>query len=204
MENDPHSHCREVAPASSLIYTVYSFGSSMFIPFTYFSSLSLKRTRSVSCSDVSDSLRPHRLQPARTLCPWDSPGKNSGVGCHGLLQIFPAQGWNQGLLCCRQILYCLSYRKSKKNLSGCFSHNHVTLFPTIRPLKSSYFASWTRAQLESDTVQCMFQEINGAVMDSGLFQKLVKTQRVINKHHSSCHSSHLWVRISELLASSLA
>ena len=27
-------------------------------------------------------LRPHGLQPARLLCPWDSPGKNTGVGCH--------------------------------------------------------------------------------------------------------------------------
>ena len=33
--------------------------------------------------------------PARPLCPWDSPGKNTGVGCHSLLQgIFPTQGSN--------------------------------------------------------------------------------------------------------------
>ena len=30
----------------------------------------------------NNSLQPHRLQPARLLCPWDSPGKNTGVGCH--------------------------------------------------------------------------------------------------------------------------
>ena len=36
-------------------------------------------------SVVSDSLRPHELQPARLLCPWDSPGKNTGVSCHALL-----------------------------------------------------------------------------------------------------------------------
>ena len=35
---------------------------------------------------MSDSLRPHRRQPARLLCPWDFPGKNTGVGCHFLLQ----------------------------------------------------------------------------------------------------------------------
>ena len=34
---------------------------------------------------MSDSLQPHRLQPARLLCPWDSPGKNTGAGCHFLL-----------------------------------------------------------------------------------------------------------------------
>ena len=37
-------------------------------------------------SVVSDSVRPHRGQPTRLLCPWDSPGKNTGVGCHFLLQ----------------------------------------------------------------------------------------------------------------------
>ena len=37
-------------------------------------------------SVVSDSLQPHRRQPTRLRHPWDSPGKNSGVGCHFLLQ----------------------------------------------------------------------------------------------------------------------
>jgi len=35
---------------------------------------------------MSDSVRPHRRQSTRLLCPWDSPGKNTGVGCHFLLQ----------------------------------------------------------------------------------------------------------------------
>ena len=35
---------------------------------------------------MSDSVHPHRWQPTRLLCPWDSPGKNTGVGCHCLLQ----------------------------------------------------------------------------------------------------------------------
>ena len=37
-------------------------------------------------SVVSDSMQPHRRQPTRLPCPWDSPGKNTGVGCHFLLQ----------------------------------------------------------------------------------------------------------------------
>ena len=35
---------------------------------------------------MSDSVQPHRWQPTRLTCPWDSPGKNTGVGCHFLLQ----------------------------------------------------------------------------------------------------------------------
>ena len=67
------------------------------------------------------TLRPYELQPARLLCPWDSPGKNTGLGSHSLLQgIFPTQGLNLGLLHCRQILYHLSHQgrfpqKSRKN-----------------------------------------------------------------------------------------
>ena len=47
--------------------------------------------------------------PTRLLCSWDSPGKNTGMGCHFLLQgIFLNQGSNPGLPHCRQILYLLS------------------------------------------------------------------------------------------------
>ena len=35
---------------------------------------------------MSDSVQPHWWQPTRLLCPWDSPGKNTGVGCHFFLQ----------------------------------------------------------------------------------------------------------------------
>ena len=51
-----------------------------------------------------DSLQPHGLQPAGLLCPQDSPGKNTGVDSHSCLQeIFLTQGWNLGLLHCRQV-----------------------------------------------------------------------------------------------------
>ena len=46
------------------------------------------------------------------FCPWNSPGKNTGVDCHPLLQRkFQTQGLNPGLLHCRQILYRSSYRE---------------------------------------------------------------------------------------------
>ena len=49
---------------------------------------------------MSDSVRPYGLQPARFLCPRDSPRNNTGVGCCALLQgIFSTQGLNPHLLC---------------------------------------------------------------------------------------------------------
>ena len=53
----------------------------------------------VSCSVMFTSLWPHGLLLTRLLCPWNSPGKNTGVSSYSLLQgIFPAQGSNLGLL----------------------------------------------------------------------------------------------------------
>ena len=49
-------------------------------------------------SALSDSLQPHELYPIRLLCPWDSPGKDTGVGCQALLhRIVPAKGSNAHL-----------------------------------------------------------------------------------------------------------
>ena len=59
----------------------------------------LKKLSGPCCSVVSHSFQSHELQPARLLCPWDSPGKNTGVDCHVLLQgIFLTQGLNLHLL----------------------------------------------------------------------------------------------------------
>ena len=53
------------------------------------------------------------------LCPWDSPGKNTGVDCHSLLQgIFPTEGLNPGLLHCRQSLYHLSHQGTEFNYTN--------------------------------------------------------------------------------------
>ena len=73
----------------------------------------------VSCSVTSDSLRPRGLWLTRLLYPWESPGKNTGVGFHFLLQcIFPTQWLNLGLLNCRQTLYHLSHQGSPKDCFG--------------------------------------------------------------------------------------
>ena len=50
-------------------------------------------------SVVSDSFWPYRLEPTKLLCPWGSPGKNTRVGCHFLLQgIFPTPELNLHLM----------------------------------------------------------------------------------------------------------
>ena len=48
-------------------------------------------------------MRPHRQQPARLLRPWDSPGKNPGVGCHFLLQCMKVKSESEVAQSCRTL-----------------------------------------------------------------------------------------------------
>ena len=74
-----------------------------------------------SCSAVSNSSWPHELQPTRLLCPWDFPGKNTGMGSQFLFQgIFLTQGSNLLLLHWQVGSLPLSYREAH---SGTL-HNH--------------------------------------------------------------------------------
>ena len=82
-----------------------ALGKCLLSGFLHQSFLILK-TESESHSAVSDSLWPHELHS-----PWNSLGKNTGVGSRSLLQgIFATQGSNPGLPCCRQILYQLNHK----------------------------------------------------------------------------------------------
>ena len=84
-------------------------------------------------SAISDSLRPHHCSLPDSSVYGDSPGKNTGVGCHSFLQgIFPIQGSNSCLLHCRQILYHLS-------LHG--SDSKIPLYPLESPLRNRQWHS---------------------------------------------------------------
>ena len=73
----------------------------------------------LSCSVMSDSCDPMDCSPPGPSVLGDSPGKNTGVCCHAVLQgIFPTQGMNPGLLHCRWILYWLSHQGSPRDDYG--------------------------------------------------------------------------------------
>ena len=81
----------------NLIFLTYKLRG-FYLMYSYIYPLWVPHVCSVT-SVVSDSLWAHGLQPARHLCPWDSPGKNTGVGCHPLLQE-PSQPRDQSLVSC--------------------------------------------------------------------------------------------------------
>ncbi|KAM7226215.1 hypothetical protein CapIbe_022360, partial [Capra ibex] len=65
---------------------------------------------------VSDSVRPHRRQPTRLPRPWDSPGKNSGVGCHFLLQCMKVKSQSEVTQSCLTL---------SDPMEGISQHNNV-------------------------------------------------------------------------------
>ena len=89
------------------------------------------------------------LLPTRLLCPWASPGKNTGVGCHFHLQgIFPTQGLNPGVLHCRKILYHMSHwGSSRKN-------DHVTK-PALAEIQDQEAEVMGAEELLSSVFSCL-------------------------------------------------
>ena len=61
--------------------------------FPFLSNCTVCKLECLVAQSCLTSLQPYGLYPARVLCPWDSPGKNTGVGCHSPLQgNFPDPG----------------------------------------------------------------------------------------------------------------
>ena len=105
-------HDAEVFLSMQSTYTCFVKGWLTICDECYGAQRSMEESESVSHSVVSDSVTLWTVA-ARLLCPWDFPGKNTGVSCHSLLQgIFPTQGSNVGLPHCKQILYHLSHQGS--------------------------------------------------------------------------------------------
>ena len=102
---------------------------------------------------------PMDCSPPGSLSPWNSPGWNTGVGCHSFLQgIFPTQGSNPGLLHCGQILYHLSHWGSPLNYISainfqwrCFIAQNTICDSTCTSLLISWY--WLISLLEAKTKQ---------------------------------------------------
>ena len=97
---------------------------------------------------MSDSLQPHGLCPPGSSVHGDSPGKNTGVGYHDLLQgIFPNHRSNPGLLHCRWILYCLSHKESPfTTIKAFISPIHHSSYLTILENGNRTFLLWATIQ----------------------------------------------------------
>ena len=71
-------------------------------------------------SVVSDSVRPPRRQLTRLPCPWDSPGKNTGVGCHFLLQCMKVKSESEVAQSCPTLSDSMDCSPSGSSIHGIF------------------------------------------------------------------------------------
>ena len=69
---------------------------------------------------MSDSVRPRRWQPTRLRRPWDSPGKNTGVGCHFLLQCMKVKSENEVTQLCLTLRDCMDWSPPGSSVHGLF------------------------------------------------------------------------------------
>ena len=115
-----------------------------------------------SCSVMSNSLQPCGLEPTRLFCPWDFPSKNTGVGCHFLLQgILLTQGPNpcpptssallvDSLPLSHQESPWLSYQKPKRTLKITREKYFMYKESSIR-LKANFSSENIKVRRQCDT-----------------------------------------------------
>ena len=69
---------------------------------------------------MSDSVQPNRRQLTRLLCPWDSPGKNTGVGCHFLLQCMKVKSESEVAQSCLTLSNPMDWSLPGSSIHGIF------------------------------------------------------------------------------------
>ena len=92
---------------------------------------------------MSDSVQPHRRQPTRLPRPWDSPGKNTGVGCHFLLQCMKVRRESEVAQSCPTLSNPMDCSLPGSSVHGIFQARvpewGATAFSTITSLGLTYF-----------------------------------------------------------------
>ena len=96
---------------------------------------------------MSDSVQPHRQQPTRLLRPWDSPGKNTGVGCHFLLQCMQVKSESEVAQLCPTLSDPMDWSLPGSSIHGIFqartlewgaiAFSDARYYPIIIPCDSS-------------------------------------------------------------------
>ena len=96
------------------------FGWHILFPFIYNREGVAAAAAAAVTSVVSNSVRPHRWQPSRLPRPWDSLGKNTGVGCHFLLQCMKVKSESEVAQSCPTLSDCMDCSLPGSFIRGIF------------------------------------------------------------------------------------
>ena len=133
-------------------------------------------------SVVSDSLRPHRLQPTRLLRPWDFPGKSTGVGCHCLLRFW---SW-------------LVLKHSGTFLEGADQNLPITEHfpdPCQPPISLSLSFFTTLKSLDFPQLCCVFPSFPVCIL---FYYILFRAVSLLKKNMLSESERYIWTNISQV------
>ena len=95
------------------------------------------------------TLRPHRWQPTRLLRPWDSPGKNTGVGCHFLLQCMKVKSENEVTQSCLTLRNPMDCSLAGSSVHGSF-HARVLEWVATECISLGFYTTLGRKKLVQD------------------------------------------------------
>ena len=130
---------------------------------------------------MCDSVRPHRWQPTRLSRPWNSPDKNTGVGCHFLLQCIKVKSESEvAQLCLTQqprglqptSLLCLWDFPGKSTGVGCHCllRFYILIVPKSVPLALTFcWALDPYFRQLADTYSCMFKDTSDSICTKSNF-----------------------------------
>ena len=101
-------------------------------------------------SVVSDSVQPHRRQPTRLPCPWDSPGKNTGVGCHFLLQCMKVKSESEVAQSCPTLSDPMDCSPPGSSVPGILQARALEWVPLPSPWGDGYSCDIVKGDKELD------------------------------------------------------
>ena len=112
---------------------------------------------------MSDSVRPHRWQPTRLSHPWHSPGKNTGVGCHFLLQGMKVKSESEVAKSCLTLSDPMDSSPPGSSIHGIFQARvlewcAIAFSRTMATLKSCSWADCTQQSAQDVSVKLSFAQ----------------------------------------------
>ena len=107
---------------------------------------------------MSDSVRPHRQKPTRLPHPWDSPGKNTGVGCHFLLQCIKVKSESEVTQSCPTLSDPMDCSLPGPSVHGIFQARVMEWVAIAKVMASGPITSW---QIDGETVETVTDYFGG-------------------------------------------
>ena len=165
-------------------------------------------------SVVSDSVQPHTRQPTRLPCPWDSPGKNTRVGCHFLLQCMKVKSESEVAQSCPTLSNPMDSSLPGFSVHGIFQARVLKWVasafsgPSLHRYPNSSQVGWTQGETAESTVLHRLHKLlllSGHYLHLHLFHEsnnlcfALIYHKVVERTNNRCRSALLIINHSDLL-----